>query len=482
MTNFTEEDLDHYLQNQVDLRHRQVSKSVEEVQKIIKDLTAEISSKDSRFHSIAHTGVHNNSFKDQPALASKWAALLQGRGTFNPAIQVLTPTLFLISVPVRGLTGYKERRARQWRYYTLSGSQLLSPVREPEKLHQWLELESFINPIQEWHDDCVAIEGDLVPSKVVSVFKEQVETAIKSCGLTEKLSMQESLGSVVRVAVETSEVQIEVELVPTVEVMNCWPKRARWPRLLQRWPSTECTRCIKYKRHLSTTSNSQTPNSTMAKNKELSKDTRNKIVDLHQAGKTESAIGKQLGVKKSTVGAIIRKWKTYKITDNLPRSGAPRKILPRGVKMITRTSFGFNLMATSNYHWLLSFSRAEQVLLAGIDEDGGCRRKCYRVVRQLKEDVWCLGSKPVITTHHLQTLLFWTCEKYPNTRDWCNLRECVLRLVQKLHKCVSQRYLRHYFVCTYNLLKYTNTNELDDMAKKISEFLNNPSTLGALFT
>ncbi|KAK3540829.1 hypothetical protein QTP86_002363 [Hemibagrus guttatus] len=48
----------------------------------------------------------------------------------------------------------------------------------------------------------------------------------------------------------------------------------------------------KYKRHLSTTSNSQTPNSTMAKTKELSKDTRNKIVDLHQAGKTESAIEK----------------------------------------------------------------------------------------------------------------------------------------------------------------------------------------------
>lgn len=59
-------------------------------------------------------------------------------------------------------------------------------------------------------------------------------------------------------------------------------------------------------------------------------------------------------------------------------------------------------MATSNYHWLLSFSRAEQVLMSNIDEDGGCRRKCYRVVRQLKEDVWCPGSKPVITAFHLQ--------------------------------------------------------------------------------
>ncbi|KAK3530300.1 hypothetical protein QTP86_023925, partial [Hemibagrus guttatus] len=58
---------------------------------------------------------------------------------------------------------------------------------------------------------------------------------------------------------------------------------------------------FKYKRHLSTTSNSQTPNSTMAKTKELSKDTRNKIVDLHQAGKTESAIARALKMKRGWV-------------------------------------------------------------------------------------------------------------------------------------------------------------------------------------
>ncbi|KAK3508723.1 hypothetical protein QTP70_004266 [Hemibagrus guttatus] len=43
---------------------------------------------------------------------------------------------------------------------------------------------------------------------------------------------------------------------------------------------------------------SQTPNSTMDKTKELSKDTRNKIVDLHQAGKTESAIVCQLKLQR----------------------------------------------------------------------------------------------------------------------------------------------------------------------------------------
>lgn len=43
----------------MDIRHRLVSKSVEDVQNIIKDLIAEVSSKDARFQSIANSGVHN---------------------------------------------------------------------------------------------------------------------------------------------------------------------------------------------------------------------------------------------------------------------------------------------------------------------------------------------------------------------------------------------------------------------------------------
>ena len=47
-------------------------------------------------------------------------------------------------------------------------------------------------------------------------------------------------------------------------------------------------------------------------------------------------ISKQLGEKLTTVGAIIRKWKKHKVTANLPRSGAPRKILPRGISLMMR--------------------------------------------------------------------------------------------------------------------------------------------------
>ncbi len=48
-------------------------------------------------------------------------------------------------------------------------------------------------------------------------------------------------------------------------------------------------------------------------------------------------IAKQLGEKVTTVGAIIHKWKKHKITVNVPRTGAPCNISPRGVSMIMRT-------------------------------------------------------------------------------------------------------------------------------------------------
>ena len=59
----------------------------------------------------------------------------------------------------------------------------------------------------------------------------------------------------------------------------------------------------------------------MGKTKELSKDIRDKIVDVHNAGMGYKNISKQLE-KLTTVGAIIRKWKKHKVTANLPQSGA----------------------------------------------------------------------------------------------------------------------------------------------------------------
>ncbi len=64
----------------------------------------------------------------------------------------------------------------------------------------------------------------------------------------------------------------------------------------------------------------------MAKPKELSKDVRDKIVDLQKAGTGIETITKQLGEKVTTAGAIIVNERNTKITVNVPRSRAPCKI------------------------------------------------------------------------------------------------------------------------------------------------------------
>ncbi|XP_025027980.1 protein mab-21-like 3 [Python bivittatus] len=358
MKQLTDETVDWYIQNKVVLRHHMVSKTVGEVQKIIQQLTTEISKKDPRFRAVSSSGIHNDNMK------------------------VLGPRQILITIPLLGLSGYREEQARRWRYYTAHGAKLLSPVRDPEELQQWLEVEQFSKSLQQWHEADVNIGGDLVPAKILTVFRELVEQSIASCNLKDKVSILEGFNLVVRIAVEIHDFQVEVEMVPTVEIPTCWPQKIKWPRCFKRWPCQEKVQCVK--------------------------------------------------------------------------------------------SFGFDLLASSNYHWNLSFSRAEHLLMEELDEDGGCRTMCFQVMRQMKEDVWCAGIKPILTSFHLQMVLFWTCEKYPHAKDWHCFHKSFVRLVQKLHKCVSQHFLKHYFMKDTNLLKYTNSIDLDMVAGKLAIFLENP--------
>src|SRR4029434_9380577 len=91
-----------------------------------------------------------------------------------------------------------------------------------------------------------------------------------------------------------------------------------------------------YKRNLSKESYF-TPSTTLPwARPELTKDIRDKYVDLHKAGMGYKTIGKQLGEKQTTIGAIIRKWKQDQTTVNRSRSGAPCKISPRAVSVIIR--------------------------------------------------------------------------------------------------------------------------------------------------
>ncbi len=72
----------------------------------------------------------------------------------------------------------------------------------------------------------------------------------------------------------------------------------------------------------------------MPRSKEIQEQMRNRIVDMYQSGKDYKAISKALGLQRTTVRAIIHKWRKLGTVVNLPRSGRTTKITPRGKRQL----------------------------------------------------------------------------------------------------------------------------------------------------
>lgn len=54
-----------------------------------------------------------------------------------------------------------------------------------------------------------------------------------------------------------------------------------------------------------------------------------KVIGIYQSGKGDKTISKAVGLQRTTVRAIIHKWRKLETVVNLPRSGQPTKITPR---------------------------------------------------------------------------------------------------------------------------------------------------------
>ncbi len=72
----------------------------------------------------------------------------------------------------------------------------------------------------------------------------------------------------------------------------------------------------------------------MPLSKEVQEQMRNKIVDMYQSGKDYKAISKALGLQRTTVRAIIHKWRKLVTVLNLPRSGRPNGITPKAQRQL----------------------------------------------------------------------------------------------------------------------------------------------------
>ncbi|KAK3511176.1 hypothetical protein QTP70_032221, partial [Hemibagrus guttatus] len=72
----------------------------------------------------------------------------------------------------------------------------------------------------------------------------------------------------------------------------------------------------------------------MPRAKEIQKQMRKKVIEIYQSGKGYKAISKALGLLRTTVRAIIYKWRKHGTVENLPRSGRLAKITPRAQRQL----------------------------------------------------------------------------------------------------------------------------------------------------
>ncbi|XP_077982644.1 protein mab-21-like 3 isoform X2 [Glandiceps talaboti] len=61
----------------------------------------------------------------------------------------------------------------------------------------------------------------------------------------------------------------------------------------------------------------------------------------------------------------------------------------------------FDFVPKKSYYWHISTARMETALLQDLDEDGGCRKKCQRILKKLREDEFCHEGK-LISSYHLK--------------------------------------------------------------------------------
>ena len=72
------------------------------------------------------------------------------------------------------------------------------------------------------------------------------------------------------------------------------------------------------------------------KPKEHTRQVRDKVVEKFKAGLGYKKISQALNISRSTVQSIIRKWKEYGTTANLPRHGRPPKLTGRARRALIR--------------------------------------------------------------------------------------------------------------------------------------------------
>ena len=135
----------------------------------------------------------------------------------------------------------------------------------------------------------------------------------------------------------------------------------------------------------------------MGKAKELSKDLREKVIELYKTGKGYKKISKELRIPISSVQTLIKKWKMRDSVETKPRSGRPTKLSATTARKIVRDA-----------------KKNPQITSAEIMDSGKKRCGCFKMhsKEELEEKwaAWLHCQKKSITTQMPQSIPLTICQ------------------------------------------------------------------------
>ena len=120
-----------------------------------------------------------------------------------------------------------------------------------------------------------------------------------------------------------------------------------------------------------------------------------------------------------------------------------------------------------NNEWRISFSVAENKLGQSLTS---IQRYVFVLLKMLKK---CYFNE-LICTYHLKNLLFWECEE-GNDIFWkeINITGCILAILERLQKCLSQSNLPHYIMPNSNLFANIDSEKAKETVAAVRDVREN---------
>jgi hypothetical protein len=124
----------------------------------------------------------------------------------------------------------------------------------------------------------------------------------------------------------------------------------------------------------------------------------------------------------------------------------------------------------SHTDWRISFAATERKIAREALTDD--QRQAYVVIKTLYHQK--LKKLEIISSYHLKTVFFYTCERLHRQCWEENMGSCILFFLDILIECVEKGYIPNFFIPENNLIDYLSEEERLSLLEPLKEIRKNP--------